>query len=70
MGWLWRVLFVVVAIGILLWGALALHFAGPRAGANILPSVWAVSVVGILVFVRPFGRRVAVLVVAAAALFD
>src|SRR5262249_3219823 len=56
-----RVLFAVVALGILGWGALALHFAGPGHGrvADALAGAWVVVGLAILVFVRPFGRRLA-----------
>ena len=68
-GWVLRALFVLVAFPIALWGTLALHFAGPRGGATILPVVWAVGVFAILLFVRPFGRRAVAFTLAAAALF-
>jgi hypothetical protein len=52
-----------------LWGALALHFAGPRSGATVLPVVWLGLAFGILLFVRPFGRRLVAFALTAAALF-
>jgi len=60
--------FGAVATAFVLWGALALHFAGPPSAAVVLPVVWTVATLGILVLVRPLGRRVAVFAVAAAAL--
>ena len=63
-----RVLLGVVALPVVLWGALALHYAGPRSTATILPVVWAVVACATL-FVRPFGRRVIAFALAAAGLF-
>jgi hypothetical protein len=48
---------------------LALHFAGPRGGATVLPVLWAVGAFTILLFVRSFGRRAVAFALAAAALF-
>jgi len=62
------ILFNTVATAFVLWGALALHFAGPRGGAVVLPIVWTVGTLGILVLVRPLGRRMVVFAGAAAAL--
>src|SRR6185436_6237935 len=60
--------FGIVATLLVLWGALALHFAGPRGGAVVLPIVWTVGTLGILVLVRPLGRRMVFFAGAAAAL--
>ncbi|TMB44280.1 MAG: DUF4105 domain-containing protein [Deltaproteobacteria bacterium] len=68
-GWVLRALFALVAFPIALWGALALHFAGPRSAATVLPVVWAVGAFAILLFVGPFARRAVVFALAAAALF-
>jgi hypothetical protein len=56
-GWVTRSLFVVTAIGIVAWGSLALHFAGPPWGTTLLPVLWAAGSLGIVAFVRPFGRK-------------
>jgi len=63
-----RALFVLLAFPLILWGTLALHFAGPRSGATVLPVAWAVLTIGILLFVRPFGRRARAFALAAATL--
>ncbi|HUK65021.1 MAG TPA: hypothetical protein VLV15_16915, partial [Dongiaceae bacterium] len=52
-----------------MWGALALHFAGPRSGVIVLPVLWAILAFGILLFVRPFGRRAPAFALVATALF-
>lgn len=64
-----QALFLVVAFSLMLWGALALHFAGPRSGAIVLPVVWVVLAVASLLFIRPFGQRVFAFTLAALALF-
>jgi hypothetical protein len=58
------VFIVLLAVPALLWGALALHFAGPRPPvvANVLAAVWTITGLGILVLVRPIGRAVVALV--------
>ena len=61
-----RFFFFVAAVGFVAWGALALHFAGPRSVATVLLVLWTASALGILGFVRPFGPKVAAFVVAAA----
>ncbi len=65
-----RGLFALLAAVFVVWGALALHFAGPRrAGGNDLLAVaWAVMGMAILLFVWPFGRRLAVFSAAVAVL--
>ena len=63
-----RAFFGAVALAIVAWGALALHFAGPRSVATVLPVAWAVAGITIVLFVRPFGRRMAVFAVAVALL--
>ena len=62
------IFFGIIATAFVLWGALALHFAGPRGGAVVLPIVWTVGTLGILVLVRPLGRRMVFFAGAAAAL--
>ena len=64
-----RVLFALVAFPIAMWGALALHFAGPRSGATVLSVLWAVLAFAILLFVRPFGRRALAFALLTTALF-
>jgi hypothetical protein len=66
--WVAGALSVVVALGFVVWGALALHFAGPSWGTTILPIVWAVVAVAILAVVRPLGRKAIVFAVAAVVL--
>jgi hypothetical protein len=69
---LWRTLEVlagIVAVGIVGWGALALHYAGPAWLATALPVTWAVVGLGLLVFVRPFGRALVAFAGAAVVLF-
>jgi hypothetical protein len=61
--------FVGAALGLIAWGALALHFAGPSGARTLLPVAWAAVGLGILTFVRPFRRTVAAFAVAAALLF-
>jgi len=68
-GRLVRALVVAVACGVVGWGALALHFAGPRGVADGLALAWVVSGLAILALVRPFGRRVVAFAAAAAGLF-
>jgi hypothetical protein len=68
-GWVLRALFGLVALGLVCWGALALHFAGPRSVADWLAVAWAVGGLAILLFVRPFGRCMATFAVAVAVLF-
>jgi hypothetical protein len=67
--WILRALFGLVAVGLLFWGVLALHFAGPRSIADWLAVVWALGGLAILLFVRPFGRCMVTFVVAVAFLF-
>ena len=67
-GRVWRTLFVVVALGFVGWGALALHFAGPPGARTILPVAWGLGTLAILGFVRPFGRKALAVVVAIAVL--
>ena len=51
--------FIVGALGIVGWGTLALHFAGPRGAIGFgLVTAWALGTLGILFLVRPFGRCV------------
>ena len=63
-----RVLVAIPVVVIVLWGALGLHFAGPRpAGlANALAVIWLIATLGALVFVRPFRRALLVVGVAIA----
>jgi hypothetical protein len=68
MGRALRALFALVAFPLVAWGALALHFAGPRDGATVLPLGWVVLALGILLFLHPFGRRAIAFALAAAAL--
>ncbi len=68
-GWAERAIFMVIALGVIAWGALALHFAGPRSQTTVLPIVWTVAMLTILVFVRPFARAAASFAVATALLF-
>jgi hypothetical protein len=68
-GWATRALFVVAVVVLLVWGALALHFAGPPAGRTILPAAWGLALLGIVVFVRPFTRAVGAFAVAGLLLF-
>ena len=70
MRWVVHGLFTLVAVGVVVWGALALHFAGPGRGglADILAVAWAVVGLAILLRVRPFGRRLAMFAAAAAIL--
>ena len=63
--WAVRGLFVLAA-GFLGWGTLALHFAGPRHGADALATAWAVGGVAMLFGVRPSDRALAVFAVAVA----
>jgi len=67
-GWASRALFVVVSLGFVGWGALALHFAGPPGARTVLPVVWLLGTLAILVFVRPFGREAIAFAVAAGVL--
>ena len=67
--WILRALFGPVAVGLLCWGVLALHFAGPRSIADWLAVVWALGGLSILLFVRPFGRCMVTFAVAVAFLF-
>ena len=64
-----RALFGVACMALLVWGALALHFAGPRGGSTVLPALWIVGVLAIVVFVRPLRRTAVAFVVAVAVLF-
>ena len=66
-----RGLFGLLALGLLAWGALALHFAGPGRGsvADILAVAWVVVGLAILLLVRPFGRRLVAFGAAVAVLF-
>ena len=66
--WLGRSIFYVAALGLVAWGALALHFAGPPWGTRVLPLVWAVGTIAILAVVRPFRAKAALFAVATAAL--
>jgi hypothetical protein len=52
-GWLVRVLIGIVALALLAWGALALHFAGPRSMADPLAVAWLIAGLAMLLFVRP-----------------
>jgi len=65
-----RGLLVLLALGFLAWGALALHFAGPRpaGAADVLAVAWVVAGLAVLLFVRPFGRRLVMFVALAALL--
>lgn len=47
------VLGYLVAVLLLAWGGLALHFAGPRALATALPIVWVAGGLALLLRVRP-----------------
>jgi hypothetical protein len=69
-GGLARVLFGLVALLVLAWGAGALHFAGPGGGRvpDVLAAAWVVVGLGILVFVRPWGRKLVAFGVAVAVL--
>jgi len=71
MRWVLRALFVLLALGFLAWGALALHFAGPGRGelADVLATAWLVVGLAILLLVRPFGRCVVAFAAAVAVLF-
>jgi len=62
------IVFGIVATAFVLWGALALHFAGPHSAALVLPIVWTLGALAILIFVRPLGRRMAVFAAAMALL--
>jgi hypothetical protein len=53
-GWLVRILLGLVALALLAWGALALHFGGPGRLADPLAVAWVVTGLAMLVFVRPF----------------
>ncbi len=66
--WASRTVFVVVALGFVAWGALALRFAGPASGRTALPVAWALGALAILLLVRPFPRTVIAFGVAAALL--
>jgi hypothetical protein len=69
MGWVARAIFILGALGVIAWGALALHFAGPRSEATVLPIVWMVATLAILVLVRPFARTAATFAVVTGLLF-
>ncbi len=58
-------LVVVVAVVLAVWGAAALHFAGPRptALADGLAVALLLATIVVLVWVRPFGRTLAALAV-------
>lgn len=47
---------VAAALPLVAWGALALHFAGPRPGADALAAAWAVGALATLILLRPFWR--------------
>jgi hypothetical protein len=66
-----RALVVLVAIGLLAWGAAALHYTGPGSGRtrDVLAAVWAVAGLGVLVAVRPFGRKIGVFALLTLVLF-
>ncbi len=66
-----RALVVLVAVGLLAWGAAALHFTGPGGGrvANVLAGIWTLAGLGILVGVRPFGRKIGVFALLTLVLF-
>ena len=63
-----RALFVVAALGFAAWGALALRFAGPPSAAVALALGWIVVTLAVLIFVRPFGRKMIAFGIAAMAL--
>jgi hypothetical protein len=64
-GWLLRALVVLLAVGFVAGGALALRFAGPRSLGAGLAVAWLVACVAMLLFVRPFRVFIAAFVVAA-----
>ena len=53
---------------LLLWGALALHFAGPTALAPALPIAWIVAGLALLIWVRPRWRALLLFAAAVAVL--
>jgi hypothetical protein len=57
-----RALVILAALLLLAWGAAALHFVGPGGGRmpNVLAGVWTLAGLGVLVAVRPFGRKIGV----------
>jgi hypothetical protein len=61
--------FGIVATALVFWGALALHYAGPRSAALALPIIWTLGTLGILVLVKPLGRRMGVFAAAMVVLF-
>jgi hypothetical protein len=68
-GWALRAVTYLAALGLLAWGALALHFAGPKGTADGLAAAWTVLGLAMLVFVRPFGRALTAFVLLCAGLF-
>src|SRR5581483_3595529 len=63
-------LLAVAVVAVTAWGALALHFAGPRPAslANALAGAWVVVAVAIFALVRPPRRALVAFAVAFAAL--
>ena len=61
------VLGYLIALLVLLWGALALHFAGPAALTPALPIAWIAAGLALLIWVRP-ARRALLLFAAAFAI--
>lgn len=62
------VLAFAIALLLLAWGALALHFAAPRALATVLPIAWSAAGLALLFLVRPRRRGLLAFAVAFAML--
>lgn len=66
-----RVLVVLAALGLLAWGAAALHYVGPGDGRvrEVLAGVWAAVGLAVLAAVRPFSRKIGVFALLTLVLF-